>query len=102
MPPAFPSRDTNSRTALAAEARLIALAITGASTLCAQTAGAFVEPAPGTAPEPAMYIREYRVLGSKHLPRIEVEEAVYPYLGPGRTFADVEQARAALEKAYHD
>src|SRR5688572_12121798 len=51
---------------------------------------------------PAMYIREYRVLGTKQLPRIQVEEAVYPFLGPGRTFDDVEAARAALEKAYHD
>jgi len=52
--------------------------------------------------QPTMYIREFRVLGSKELPRLEVEEAVYPFLGPGRTFDDVEKARAALEKAYHD
>jgi hemolysin activation/secretion protein len=31
-----------------------------------------------------------------------VEQAVYPYLGPGRTTEDVEQARASLEKAYQD
>jgi hemolysin activation/secretion protein len=31
---------------------------------------------------------------------LEVEEAVYPFLGPGRTVDDVEQARAALEQAY--
>ena len=49
-----------------------------------------------------MFIREFRVLGAKTLPRIEVEEAVYPFLGPGRTFDDVDKARAALEKAYHD
>ncbi len=49
-----------------------------------------------------LFIREIRVLGTQALPRIEVEEAVYPFLGPGRTFADVEAARAALEKAYHD
>lgn len=30
----------------------------------------------------------------------EVGETVYPYLGPGRTVADVEGARAALEEAY--
>ena len=36
------------------------------------------------------------------MPRIEVENAVYPFLGPYRTADDVEQARAALEKAYHD
>lgn len=49
-----------------------------------------------------MFIREFRVVGAKTLPRIEVEEAVYPFLGPGRTFDDVENARAALEKAYHE
>ena len=31
-----------------------------------------------------------------------IEETVYPFLGPGRTANDVEQARAALEKAYQD
>ena len=54
-----------------------------------------------TAPRP-IYIREYRVTGSQSLPPVEVQEAVYPFLGPGRTPADVEQARAALEKAYQD
>ena len=49
----------------------------------------------------ALFIREYRVIGSKTLPRGEVEKAVYAYLGPGRSDQDVEQARAALEKAYH-
>ncbi|RZJ43877.1 MAG: ShlB/FhaC/HecB family hemolysin secretion/activation protein [Brevundimonas sp.] len=47
-------------------------------------------------------IREYRVEGAKRLPRLEVEEAVYPYLGPGRSPEDVEAARVALEKVYHD
>jgi len=51
---------------------------------------------------PTLLINEYRVIGSRTLPRGEVEKAVYGYLGPGRTEADVEQARAALEKAYHD
>lgn len=50
--------------------------------------------------EQTLYIREYRVVGSKVLPRAQVEEAVYPYLGPGRTATDVEQARMALEAAY--
>ncbi|GAT31453.1 POTRA domain-containing protein, ShlB-type, partial [Terrimicrobium sacchariphilum] len=52
--------------------------------------------------EPTMYIQEYRVVGAKKLPRETVENTVYPYLGPGRTAGDVEQARAALEKAYKD
>lgn len=51
--------------------------------------------------EPSYYIQEYRVQGSKTIPPLAVEEAVYPYLGRGRTAADVEKARAALEKAYH-
>lgn len=47
-------------------------------------------------------ILEYQVVGAKKLPQLRVEEAVYPFLGPYRTAGDVEQARAALEKAYHD
>ncbi len=50
----------------------------------------------------SFYIREYRVDGVKRLQKLEVEEAVYPFLGPARTPDDVEQARAALEKTYHD
>ncbi len=49
-----------------------------------------------------MYVTEYRVRGSKTLSAGEVQEAVYPYLGPGRLPSDVDAARAALEKAYHD
>ena len=45
-------------------------------------------------------IDEYRVEGADLMRQIEVEEAVYPFLGPGRTADDVEKARAALEKAY--
>lgn len=51
---------------------------------------------------PQFYIREYRVSGTKKISAREVGEAVYPFLGPGRTADDVEQARAALEKAYKD
>ena len=61
------------------------------------------ETAPASAREAGtLYVREYRVTGADRLPKLEVEEAVYPFLGPGRTPADVEAARAALEKAYHD
>ena len=57
------------------------------------------EPQP---PQPTIYIREYRVTGTEVLPPIEVEKAVYPFLGPMRTTEDVEKARQALEKAYRD
>ena len=49
----------------------------------------------------SFYIGEYRVVGVRHLPRDEVDLAVYPYLGPDRTEDDVELARAALEQRYH-
>ena len=49
-----------------------------------------------------IFIQEYRVKGAHHLTRTEIEDAVYPFLGPGRTDADVEQARRALEQAYHE
>lgn len=56
-----------------------------------------------TAQEAATYyIREYRVEGARRLKSLEIEEAVYPFLGPARTADDVDQARAALEKIYHD
>jgi len=48
------------------------------------------------------YIREYRVSGATKLKPLEIQEAVYPFLGPGRGVADVDQARAALEKAFHE
>jgi len=51
---------------------------------------------------PRFYIRQYRVDGVKKLKSLEIEEAVYPFLGPSRTPNDVEQARQALEKTYHD
>ncbi len=52
---------------------------------------------------PRFYIQEYRVEGGGHLlTQMETEEAVYPYLGPYRTAADIEQARGALEKAFRD
>lgn len=50
----------------------------------------------------SFFIREYRVDGVRHLSRTTVEEAVYPFLGPGRTADDVEAARVALERAYRD
>lgn len=47
-------------------------------------------------------VMNYRVEGNTVLPRIEVERAIYPFLGPQRTVEDVERARAALEAAYRE
>ena len=56
----------------------------------------------GSGPAARFDIDEYRIEGADSLPQIEVEAAVYPFLGPRRTADDVEKARAAVEKAYHD
>lgn len=53
-------------------------------------------------PTPPFDIAEFRVEGADSLPQIEIEAAVYPFLGPRRTTEDVEKARVAVEKAYHD
>ncbi|KRQ90407.1 ShlB/FhaC/HecB family hemolysin secretion/activation protein [Bradyrhizobium valentinum] len=47
-------------------------------------------------------IDDFAVQGAETLPQIEIEEAIYPFLGPNKSADDVEKARAALEKAYHD
>jgi hemolysin activation/secretion protein len=63
---------------------------------------------PATAPaqKPAATARfdidDFEVQGVETLPQIDLEEAIYPFLGPNKTADDVEKARAALEKAYHD
>ena len=46
-------------------------------------------------------VHEYRVLGNTALAVREVETVLYSQLGDNKTIADVEAARAALEKAYH-
>src|SRR6266436_380225 len=46
-------------------------------------------------------IAAYDVEGNSVLQTVDIEEAVYPFLGDGKTVADVDQARDALERAYH-
>ena len=60
------------------------------------------EAAKPAAPEARFDIDEFRVEGADALPQIEIEAAVYPFLGPHKTAQDVEKARTAVEKAYHD
>lgn len=47
-------------------------------------------------------VMEYRVEGNTRLKRGKIEETVYPFLGEKKSIDDVEKARAALEKTYHD
>jgi hemolysin activation/secretion protein len=57
--------------------------------------------APAAPPE-HFDIDDFAIDGAETLAQTDIEEAVYPFLGPDRTSDDVEKARAALEKAYKD
>lgn len=52
--------------------------------------------------EPVFDVYEYVIEGNTLLSAALVERTVTPFMGPERRFADVEGARAALEKAYQD
>ncbi len=47
-------------------------------------------------------IKGYNVTGNTIFPGDKLQKAVAPFTGPGRTAADVEKARDAIEKIYHD
>jgi hemolysin activation/secretion protein len=47
-------------------------------------------------------VNEYIVRGNSTLPSLDIEKAVYPFEGPGRTLDDVNAARDALQKVYQE
>lgn len=47
-------------------------------------------------------IFEYQIEGNTVLSALAIEEAVYPFLGEKKAVKEVEQARQALEKRYHE
>ena len=47
-------------------------------------------------------VQEYRVIGNTVLAGRDIESLLYPLLGGDKTIKDVEGARVALEKLYHD
>jgi hemolysin activation/secretion protein len=47
-------------------------------------------------------VAEYRVVGNTVLEPRLIERVLYPMLGPGKKLSDVEVAKTALEKLYHD
>lgn len=49
---------------------------------------------------PKFDILEFDVAGNTVLPDVQIEAVVMPFMGPQHTIADVEAARAALEKRY--
>jgi hemolysin activation/secretion protein len=56
---------------------------------------------PASQPAKTFPILEYRVEGNTVLHAIDIEGAVTPYLGEGKTIKDVEAARQSLEELYH-
>lgn len=52
--------------------------------------------------QPQFNIYEYRIDGNSRLPELDIERAVTPFLGEGKTLSEVEAARAGLETAYHN
>lgn len=52
------------------------------------------------AKEPKFAVMEYQIEGNSVLSVATIEQAVYLYLGEGKTIADVEQARKNLEQVY--
>lgn len=51
---------------------------------------------------PRFAVKRYQVAGNTLLPADQVEKALAPFTGQGKTFATVQQALAALNKAYAD
>ena len=71
--------------------------------LPAQTTPAAEAPAAAPAPtETRLFIREIRVQGATKLTAKEIQKAVYPFVGPARTLADIEKARDALQKLFQE
>lgn len=69
---------------------------------CLQLAWAQAQTAESTSAEPVFDVYEYAIEGNTVLSDAVIERAVMPYMGESRRFADIENARAALEKAYQD
>ena len=55
---------------------------------------------PGAQAVESFDILEFRVLGNTVVAPVEIEQSVYPLLGPDKTFKDVERARDALVALY--
>jgi hemolysin activation/secretion protein len=83
-----------SRKSLALLLLCAVLAATGGAARAQGSAG------PAARDEPRFDVLEFVVEGNTVLGAVEIERAVYRHLGEKRTVADVEQARAALERAY--
>lgn len=89
-----------------ASVRLLTAALLVAWNACAQAQTPPAAQAAGSGTTPAadrkVDINEYVVRGNTVLQPVEIEKAVYDFLGPQRTMKDIEGARDALLAIYHD
>ncbi|CAB3718367.1 hypothetical protein LMG3458_03734 [Achromobacter deleyi] len=75
----------------------------GAMVLALAAGAAWAQPAPAADSNARrVNINEYIVRGNTVLDARDIEKAVYPYLGPDRTLADIESAREALQTIYQE
>lgn len=75
----------------------------GAMVLALAAGAAWAQPAPAADSHARrVNINEYIVRGNTVLDARDIEKAVYPYLGPDRTLADIESAREALQTLYQE
>jgi hemolysin activation/secretion protein len=65
-------------------------------------AGANSQEPSAPASEATFDLHDYRVLGNTVLSNRDIESALHALLGDRKTLADIEAARAALEKVFHD
>lgn len=94
------TRSQNASAATGAASRDAANAVQSVSASDAKKDGA--APVENPASTQRFDIYDFAVRGADKLPQIDIEEAIYPFLGPNKSAEDVEKARATLEKAYHD
>ena len=81
----------------------LALGLPGAWLLADDTRPEPAQPATANESDGSHFdVMEYRIEGSSKMDHRTLEKAVYPFLGPHRAIEDIEQARRALEKLYHD
>ncbi len=79
---------------------VLACALPALLLCCAVQAQPSGPPGPTQPDSPRFDILEFVVEGDTLLGSAAIERAVYPFLGPGRSVADAEGARQALEAAY--
>lgn len=81
---------------------LTAWALVAAADPALGAQGASTSPSAGDGAPERFDVWEYRVVGNTVLERAQIERAVYPFLGPGKTIEDVNGARDALRTLYAD